>query len=199
VAAALVNFGVNAMNFRSLLVALPVSLVAAAGLAWVAVPANAANGGSQLAQAQTAPAPQPAPPSAGANTDRPMRQFSPQKACYDRNARRIGQRAYLKARLDLKPEQMALWSAFEKASDEVSAKQKARCAALPTEQPQAPPSLTDRVNRQEERMKMRLEAIQAVKPSLGALYASLTPEQKEIVDRGGERRMGRHGHRHHHR
>jgi hypothetical protein len=185
------------MNFRPLLVALPVSLVAAAELAWFAVPAHAVNGSPQLAQAQTAPAPQPAPPSTGANTDRPMRQFSPQKACYDRTARRIGQRAYLKARLDLKPEQMALWNAFEKASDDVSAKQKARCAALPTERPQAPASLTDRVNRQEERMKMRLEAIQTVKPSLTALYASLTPEQKEIVDRGGQRRTGRHGHRHH--
>ena len=197
-AAGFVNFGVNTMNFRPLLVALPVSLVAAAGLAWFAVPANAVNGGPELAQAQTAPAPPSAPPAAGTNTDRPVRQFSPQKACYDRNARRIGQRAYLKARLDLKPEQMALWNAFEKASDDVSTKQKARCATLPNERPQAPASLTDRVNRQEERMKMRLEAIQTVKPSLTALYASLTPEQKEIVDRGGERRMGgRHGHRHH--
>lgn len=184
------------MKFRPLIVALPVSLVAAAGLAWFAVPANAVNGGTQLAQAQTTPAPAPQPPAA--NTDnRPMRHFSPQKACYERSARKIGQRAYLKARLDLKPEQMALWNNFEKASDEVANKQKARCATLPTEHQQRPASLTDRVNRQEERMKMRLEAIQAVKPSLTALYAALTPEQKEILDRTGPRRMGRHGHRHH--
>jgi hypothetical protein len=191
------------MKFRPLMLSLPVSLVAAAGFAWLAAPANAVNAGPQLAQAQTtptpSPAPQPAPPATGAHTDRHMHHFSPQKACYERNARRVGQRAYLKARLDLKPEQMGLWNAFEKASDEVTTKQKARCAALPNERPQTPPSLTDRVNRQEERMKMRLESIQAVKPSLTALYASLTPEQKEIVDRGSERRMGRHGHRRHHR
>jgi hypothetical protein len=184
------------MKFRPLLVALPVSLVAAAGLAWFALPANAVNDGTRFAQAQTTPAPAPQPPAANTDT-RPMRQFSPQKACYDRSARRIGQRAYLKARLDLKPEQMALWNNFEKASDDVAAKQKARCATLPTARPEKPASLTDRVNRQEERMKMRLESIQTVKPSLTALYASLTPEQKEIVDRGGKRRGGRHGHRHH--
>lgn len=187
------------MKFRPLFLALPASLVAAAGLAWFTVPAGASNAGTQLAQTQTAPqtAPQPAPASPGANTDtRPMRQFSPQKACIDQNARRIGQRAYMKARLDLKPEQMPLWNAFEKASDEVSAKHKARCATLPTEI-KPPVSLTDRVNRQEERMKARLEAIQAVKPSLTALYASLTTEQKEIVDRGSRRHMGRKGHRQH--
>lgn len=179
------------MKFRPLFLALPVSLVAAAGLAWFAVPASAGNG-PQLAQAQPA-----TPPAANTDT-RPMRKFSPQKACFDQNARRIGQRAYLKARLDLKPEQMALWNSFEKASDDVSAKQKARCAALPAEHQERPASLTDRVNRQEERMKARLESIQTVKPSLTALYASLTPEQKEIVDgSGGKRRMGRHGHRHH--
>ena len=184
------------MNLRPLFVALPVSLVAAAGFAWMSIPANAVNGGPQLAQAQTT---QPAqPPAAGANTDtRPARPaFSPQKACLDRTAKAIGHRAYLKARLDLTPAQMPLWTAFEKASDDASAKQKARCAVLPTEMKERP-NLTERLNRREERMKARLESMQAIKPSLTALYASLTPEQKEVMDRTGGRRMHRHGHRHH--
>ena len=113
-----------------------------------------------------------------------MREFSPQKACIDRTARQIGKRAYLKARLDLKPEQMPLWANFEKATDDVSAKQKARCAALPTEMKGPPPAFTDRMTQREDRMKFRLESMQAVKPSLTALYASLTPEQKELFERG---------------
>ena len=41
----------------------------------------------------------------------------------------IGARAYLKAKLDLKPDQMPAWDAFQKAADEASAKEKATCAA----------------------------------------------------------------------
>jgi hypothetical protein len=43
-------------------------------------------------------------------------------------------------------------------------------------------------------MKTRLESLQAVKPSLMALYAMLTPEQKAILDRpmmGGNHHRGR--------
>ena len=36
----------------------------------------------------------------------------------------------MKTRLELKHEQMTAWSAFEKAADEVSAKENAKCAAL---------------------------------------------------------------------
>ena len=114
--------------------------------------------------------------------------------CQEQVSRRIGNRAYLKSRLDLKPEQMTNWSAFEKAADEASAKQKTRCATLPTEV-KMPMSLIDRMSMQEEAMKARLESIQAVKPSLLTLYASLTPEQKAVLDGGSDRRMGgRPGH-----
>jgi hypothetical protein len=54
-----------------------------------------------------------------------------------------------------------------------------------------PPSFADRFTRREERMKTRLESLEAVKPSLMALYAMLTPEQKAILDRpmmGGHHR-----------
>jgi hypothetical protein len=186
------------MKMRPLLVALPASLIAAAGLAWFAVPAGASNGGPQLAQAQTTPPaatpPGATPPAAGPE----LRTFSPRKMCLNQNARRVGQRAYMKERLELKPEQMALWTAFEKASDDASAKQKATCATLPAEI-KGPVSLTDRMGMQETFMKSRLERLQAVKPSLTALYASLTPEQREVLDRSGGRRGGRGGHHRHHR
>ena len=108
---------------------------------------------------------------------RPERTFSPRTACKEHVARRIGNRAYIKARLELKPEQMTAWSAFEKAADEVSAKENAKCTALPAEQ-KTPSNFTDRLNMREDMMKSRLESIQSVKPSMLALYAALTPEQK---------------------
>lgn len=124
-----------------------------------------------------------------------MPAFSPKDMCAEQVARRIGNRAYLKARLDLKPEQMTLWNNFEKAADEASAKDKARCASLPTEI-KTPPSYIERMTMREEMMKARLAALEAVKPSLQALYAALTPEQKAIFDK--PMRMGMGGMQHHH-
>lgn len=128
-----------------------------------------------------------------------MRDFSPRASCEDRIARRIGDRAYLKARLDLKADQMPAWDTFQKAADEASAKEKATCASLPTEMESAP-SLPDRLTRQEDMMKSRLESIQAVKPALVALYDKLSPEQKAVLDRqmtgphhGGPGPHERHG------
>src|SRR5262249_53285754 len=100
---------------------------------------------------------------------------------------------------DLKPDQMSAWDAFQKAADEASTKEKARCAALPTEMKE-PATLMQRIDRQEAMMRSRLESLQAVKPTLTALYDKLTPEQKAVLDRpmmGPQRGgPGRHRHRH---
>lgn len=181
------------MSFRPLFLAVPTALVAAAGFAWMTT-ATASNGGleaaPQVAQATPPTATAPATPGTGPQAQRPP--FSPQKMCIDQVARKAGMRAYLKARLDLKPDQMQAWNSFEKASDDVGAKQKARCASLPTELKERP-NFTERFTMRENFMKSRLDSIEAVKPSLMALYAALTPEQKEIMDRP----MMRGGHHHH--
>jgi hypothetical protein len=185
------------MSVRSLFLAVPVAVVAAAGLAWM-TSATASDGGFEGAPqvAQAAPPAAP-PPAAGGGPARETHEpaFSPQKACMEHVARRIGMRAYLKARLDLKPAQMAAWNAFEKAADQVSDKAKAQCATLPTEMKDQP-NFADRLTQRETRTRARLDAIEAVKPSLLALYAELTPDQKEILDRpmmGHHRWHGRHG------
>ncbi|HSI00861.1 MAG TPA: Spy/CpxP family protein refolding chaperone, partial [Reyranella sp.] len=130
------------------------------------------------------------PPGATGGPERMVREFSPKAFCEERIARRIGHRAYLKARLDLKPDQMSAWDAFQKAADDASTKEKARCAALPTDLKE-PPTLNQRLDRQETFMKARLESMQLVKPALTALYDKLSPEQKAVLDRPA---MGRHGH-----
>jgi hypothetical protein len=123
-------------------------LLATAASFALASPAFALDRDSDFEMIELAQAAPPAATAAG-------RTFSPKSMCQDMLARRIGNRAYIKARLELKPEQMTAWNAFEKASDE------------------------------------------AVKPTLTALYAVLTPEQKAILDRprgmAGGREMRRQG------
>lgn len=178
------------MRLRPLLLTGSAVLVAAAGLV----------ASASTAMAQTPPPASP-PPAAGGNHDRPMmggmhgmQGMSPKAMCQDHVARRIGNRAYLKTRLELKPEQMSAWNAFEKAADEASKKDLSRCAALPAEM-KTPPSYPERLTLQEDMMKARLESIQAIKPSLQALYAVLTDEQKSLFDRSSGQHHGRMMHR----
>ncbi|MFI4999604.1 MAG: Spy/CpxP family protein refolding chaperone [Reyranellales bacterium] len=184
------------MSTRPLILAVSTALVAATGLAWL-TSAVAFDGGSNnaLDLAQAAP-PAATPPAAGGGPDRRMQRgeqaFSPRAACQEVVARRAGNRAYIKVRLELKPEQMPAWSAFEKAADEVTAKANAKCATLPTDA-KTRPNFTDRLTMREDMMKTRLEGIQAVKPSMLALYAALTPEQQAILDRPMAG-FGRRGH-----
>lgn len=184
------------MSSRMKFLAVSTALVAAGGFAWL-TSASAFDGGFESGPqiAQAAPPPPPSPPGAGPAAPMAAPKFNPRDMCLNRVAHRAGNRAYLKARLDLKPEQTSAWNAFEKAADEAGAKDKARCAALPTEVT-TPPKFTERMTMREAWMKARLESFEAVKPSLTALYATLTPEQQALFDRpmmGGPRRHGWHG------
>lgn len=146
-----------------------------AGVAFAA-PAQAADSdfADVLELAQTPPAP------AGPGMDR--QGFSPRAMCLDRVARRLGNRTYIKAKLDLKPEQMGAWNAFEKASDDASAKTRAYCATLPAEMKDRP-TYIERLTMEEGAMKARIASIETVKPSLVALFEVLTPDQKASLDR----------------
>jgi len=185
------------MSIRSLV--LPTALVLAAGLAFT-TPASAFDlfEDDMIELAQATPPSPPSPPAArGERTPgergaaRVERSFSPKSMCLDMAARRIGDRAYLKARLELKPDQMTAWNTFEKAADEASAKSMARCQTLPTEMKERPTYL-ERLTMEEDVMKARIATIEAVRPSLTALIAVLTPDQKAILDRP------RAGFAHHH-
>jgi hypothetical protein len=43
-------------------------------------------------------------------------------------------------------------------------------------------TILDRVNRREQFLSARLQAIQQTRPALEQLYQALTPEQKAIID-----------------
>ncbi|MGZ5824170.1 MAG: Spy/CpxP family protein refolding chaperone [Hyphomicrobium sp.] len=187
------------MSFRPLMFAVPAttvfSLVAAAGLAWTS-PAAALDSGSDdpLEMAQATPPAAP-PPAAGGQERRERAAFNPKAFCLDRVAHRAGARAYLKVRLELTADQMTAWNAFSKAADDADAKETTRCNALPTDMKERP-NFVDRLSREEDFMKARIERIEAVKPTLTAFYNTLTPEQKAVLDRprpmGGM--MAREGH-----
>ncbi|UYN96648.1 MAG: Spy/CpxP family protein refolding chaperone [Enhydrobacter sp.] len=190
------------MRFRPSLLAGSAVLAAMAVIAGATAASALDRGfhGPLFAQATPPVAP---PPVAGAPdrpvgppADRPagmhgMRSFSPKAMCQEQVARRVGNRAYLKTRLDLKPEQMAAWTAFETAADEAAAKSKARCATLPDDIMNVA-SFADRMALREDAMKARLDAFQTVRPSLEALYAVLTPEQQALFERPRGRRHGPH-------
>jgi hypothetical protein len=185
------------MSSRMKILAVSTAIATVSGFAWLSS-AVAFDGGFDGAPqiAQAAP-PAATPPAAGGGASQPRAEqrpaFNPRNMCFERTARKVGARAYLKARLDLKPEQIAAWNAFEKAADEASAKDKARCATLPTDV-KTPPKFNERLNMREAMMKSRLESLESVKPSLTALYAALTPEQQALFDRpmmGGHHRRSR--------
>lgn len=176
------------MRIRAFFLTTPIALVAVTGLSLVISASAMASDAGQISgsdslMAQAAPTPPATPPGARAFGERRERlAFSPRAMCQEQVARRVGFRAYLKTKLDLKPEQMAAWSAFETAADEATAKQTTRCAAMAAEV-KTPPTFSDRLNMREEAMKSRLASIEAVKPSMLALYNTLTPEQKVVLDR----------------
>ncbi len=169
------------MSFRPRLLAIPVALATAAGLS-LTIPAFALDGAAddpfELAQATPSA---PPPPAAGPERHaRPA--FNPKAFCIDQVARRAGNRTAVKIRLELKPDQMTAWDAFAKAADDADAKDVARCNALPAETKDRP-NYVDRLTREEDVMKARIERIDAVKPTLLAFYNTLSPEQKAVLDR----------------
>ena len=184
------------MSIRPLLLALPLAFVTVAGLA-LASPASALDSAAddpfELAQA-TPSAPPPPPPGAGPERrgERPV--LNPKGFCLDQIARRASNRTYIKVRMELKPEQMTAWNAFAKAADDTDVKETTRCNALPTDMKERP-NFVDRLGREEDAMKARIERIEAVKPTLLAFYNTLSPEQKVVLDRP-RGMMGREGHHH---
>jgi hypothetical protein len=109
-----------------------------------------------------------------------MRRGDPQERCTDRLAWRAARRAYVEAKLNLTAQQQPLWDKVQSAVQTEEQKERQLCAAL---KPGAEPTLLDRMDRMQQFLSARLEALQAARPAVQALYQALTPEQQAILNR----------------
>jgi len=121
-------------------------------------------------------------------------QFSPQQICVEHYARQAGHLAYLEARLELNPEQQALWDKWSQASAAGAEKLRAACLAAA---PKADAKFTvlDREALAETMLGLKVDNLKAARPALESLYAALSPEQQAVFDREADRRHGDGQHR----
>ena len=108
-----------------------------------------------------------------------MRREDPQERCIDRLAWRAARRAYVEAKLDLTAQQQPLWDKVQSAAQTEAQKERQLCSTL---KPGAELTMLDRMDRMEQFLSARLEALQAAKPAVQALYQALTPEQQAIFN-----------------
>jgi hypothetical protein len=107
-----------------------------------------------------------------------MRQ-NPQQGCIDRLAWRAARRAYVEAELNLTAEQRPLWDKVQSIAQGEQQKERQLCLQL---KPGGEATVLDRMDRAQQFLSARLDALQSGKPAVQALYQSLTPEQKAIFD-----------------
>jgi LTXXQ motif family protein len=110
---------------------------------------------------------------------RMMLHRNPKERCEERLAWRAAMRAYTEAKLDLTPEQRPLWDKVQSTAQAEEQKERQLCATLKEE---GSVTALDRLDRMQQFLSTRLEAVQAAKPAVQALYQALTPEQRAIFD-----------------
>lgn len=115
---------------------------------------------------------------------RAMMRGDPQQRCIDRLAHRAARRAYVETKLDLTAEQRPLWDKLQTIAQGEVQKERQLCEQL---KPGVSTTVLDRMNRAQELLSARLDALQSAKPALQALYQALTPEQRAIMDRPFDR------------
>lgn len=112
--------------------------------------------------------------------------------CEDGYAREVGRMAYLETRLNLTQSQQPLFARWKEAKLGIAKRRTADCSQMAASPRETMPSLVDRLNREEDRLKKRIADIDAERPALTALYNALTPEQRQNMS-SGQRGMMRGG------
>ena len=110
---------------------------------------------------------------------RMMMHRDPKERCEERLAWRAAMRAYTEAKLDLTAEQRPLWEKVQSAAQAEEQKERQLCTTL---KEGGDATLLDRLDRKQQFLSTRLDALQAAKPAVQALYQALTPEQRATLD-----------------
>lgn len=108
-----------------------------------------------------------------------MMRRDPQQRCIDRLAWRAARRAYVETELDLTPEQRPLWDKIQGIARNEQQRERQLCDQL---KPGEEMTVLDRMDRAQQFLSAKLDALQSAKPAVQALYQALSPEQKEIFD-----------------
>jgi LTXXQ motif family protein len=105
--------------------------------------------------------------------------WDPQQRCVDRLAWRAARRAYVETELNLTADQRPLWDKLQGIAQGEQQKERQLCQSPKTGEET---TMLDRMDRAQQFLSARLDALQSAKPAVQALYQSLTPEQKAIFD-----------------
>jgi hypothetical protein len=111
-----------------------------------------------------------------------MMRASSRERCDERLAQRAAMIAYTLTKLNLTAEQKPLWDKLNGIIQAATDRERQLCASLPSADPRGQETILDRVNRREQFLSARLAALQQAKPALEALYQSLSPDQKAIIN-----------------
>ena len=108
---------------------------------------------------------------------------SPQQACVDHIARRAGFIASIGFKLNLTADQKPLWDKLVATTQTAEDSQRKLCSALPANAAdRGKMTVIERMDHRQQVLQAQLQGLQQTEPAVQALYQSLTPEQKAIVD-----------------
>jgi hypothetical protein len=93
-----------------------------------------------------------------------------------------GRLAFLKAELNITPEQEALWKDYANAVRDNAKSMSGRCTSLMGDSGASEKSLPDRLDAQEQFVAARLDALRATNMALKPLYQALSDAQKKLAD-----------------
>ena len=111
-----------------------------------------------------------------------MMRRSPRERCEERLARRAAMTAYTITKMNMTAEQKPLWENLNSIVQAATDRERQLCASLPSADQRGQETILDRVNRREQYLSARLQALQQAKPALEALYQSLSPDQTVIIN-----------------
>jgi hypothetical protein len=93
-----------------------------------------------------------------------------------------GRLAFLKAELNITPQQESLWNDYASAVRDNAKSVATRCSSMMKQDDASKQSLLDRLDAQEQFVAARLDALRAVSKALKPLYGALSEEQKQLAD-----------------
>ena len=107
--------------------------------------------------------------------------MEPKQICTEHYAREAGFLAYLGVKLDLTAQQQPLWDKYHQAMLDSFGKIRDACVANKSS-PRWGLTALERRDRMERSLAAKLDALRVTRPALEALYQSLPPEQREVLD-----------------